>query len=95
MSIHGGKILINSALSVQGSVKWQFQLWWILLLLLITTSVWLCLQYSRNLDTIFQPSTVVVIWISRSVPRPPMWERRIFVFASHSLLDKLEQLNAR
>ena len=34
------------------------QVWWILLLRLLTAFAWLCLQHSRNLGTTFQPSPV-------------------------------------
>ena len=36
------------------------QVWRILLLLLLTTFAWLCLQNSRNLGTTFYPSPVQI-----------------------------------
>ena len=42
----------------RGGRKGSPQVWGILLLLLLTTSAWLCLLHSRNLGITFQPSSV-------------------------------------
>ena len=51
-------------------LKGDTQVWWLLFLLLFTSSAWLCLQHSCNLGTNFQPSPVYYLPLPIADPQP-------------------------